>query len=92
MKHIKEFNEFINENQNVKEIEKLLDAMHSQKQKVKDSNYDIKEIKKLEKIERKLMKTGVVKGHGSAWFKGSTPKELHKKYKDYGYTWMEEYD
>lgn len=56
----------------------------AQSQKVKDSNYNMAEIKKLEAIEREAVKMGVAKAIGSAWHKDKTPKEVHSKYKGYG--------
>ena len=70
------------------EIANLIDALVLQTQKVKDSNYNIKEVKKLEKLDRQAMKLGLAKRLGSAWYKDKLPKSLHKKYKDAGFSFF----
>ena len=82
--------ESLNEGLDPKKVEKLLDDLYAQSQKVKDSNYNMVEIKKLDAIEREAVKMGVAKAIGSAWYKDKTPKEVHKKYKEYGFAWMSE--
>jgi len=95
MKHIPTFEEFLNESQlneglDAKKVEKLLDDMHAQDQKTKDSGYSMAEIKKLDAIEREVVKMGLAKKLGSAWYKDKTPKEVHTKYEKYGYSWYGE--
>jgi len=93
------FESFLNESKYVSitnegldpdKVEKLLDDLHAQSQKVKDSDYKMVEIKKLDAIEREAVKMGLTKAIGSAWHKDKTPKEVHDKYKEYGYEWMGE--
>jgi hypothetical protein len=88
--YVHTFESFLNEGLDPKKVEKLLDELHAQSQKVKDSNYNMAEIKKLDAIEREAVKMGVAKAIGSAWHKDKTPKEVHSKYKAYGYEWMSE--
>jgi hypothetical protein len=63
---------------------------NAQDQKVKDSNYSMSEIKKMDAIERDVVKMGLAKKLGSAWYKDKTPKEVHSKYQEYGYSWYGE--
>jgi hypothetical protein len=96
MKHIYTFESFLNESSDLnegldaKKVEKLLDDMYAQDQKVKDSNYSMAEIKKMDAIEREAVKMGLAKKLGSAWDKDKTPKEVHSKYEKYGYSWYGE--
>lgn len=90
MKHIKTFESFLNEGLDPKKVENLLDDMHAQNQKVEDSDFNMAEINKMTAIEREAVKMGLAKGIGSAWYKDKTPKEVHDKYKEYGYSWMGE--
>jgi hypothetical protein len=95
MKHIHTFESFLNEvelneSNDPKKVAKLLDDLHAQNQKVKDSDYSMAEIKKLDAIEREVVKLGLAKKMGSAWYKDRTPKEVHRKYEKYGYSWYGE--
>ena len=97
MKNVQSFEEFLNEHAGIinegldpKKVEKLLDAMYSQDQKVKNSDYSMAEIKKMDAIEREAVKMGLAKKPGSAWHKDKTPKEIHSKYEKYGYSWYGE--
>ncbi len=80
----------VNEEVSYDVAKKLLDDLYKQDQKVRDSNYSMVEIKKLDAIERQIVKAGLSPKMGSAWRKEVTPKKLHKQYKDYGYSWLGE--
>ena len=68
----------------------FLDTLIAIDKAVRDSNYDIKEIEKQEKIEREAVRLGLARRLGSAWYKSQLPKSLHKKYNDAGYVFMED--
>tara|TARA_Y100000385_G_scaffold151223_1_gene156768 strand:+ start:4424 stop:4687 length:264 start_codon:yes stop_codon:yes gene_type:complete len=86
MENLKTFNE----NYSINELSDFLDRFIAADRAVRDSNYDIKEIKKQEKLEREAMRLGLARRLGSAWYKSQLPKSLHKKYNDAGWTFMEE--
>jgi len=73
-----------------KVAEKLLKDLYNQDQRVKDSGYDMSEIKKLDLIEREIVKIGLAPKIGSAWSKKHTPKQLHEQYIKNGYSWLVE--